>query len=194
MDNLHDYFYGKFPTDLRKLSFESANSAIRSIPGYEHLHFFGGRNWSQMESDLTTVSDPDKVNFIFSLFMMTVTDQCLYTSFSDVYPEWQKQTNFPKFGWAGFGPHNENPAIILDRPHTENTALAPKLEAEMSEFCKFMVAETNKCIAKLGIKDNKEYWRAFSAGFRPSNAESASFMLGKIITNIISETNRLGPN
>lgn len=79
--------------------------------------------------------------------MIVLTDQCLYARWQDVYPTWRKQTNFPKFGWSGFGPHNENPIKILWAPERENVIKVDAVLELLPEFVMFMTQEVKSFFA-----------------------------------------------
>ncbi len=104
--------------------------------------FFGGRHWKHVFGDLAKVPRQDFPHFILSLFMIVLTDQCLYTYQRDMYKLWREKTNYPKFGWSGFGPHNENPFMLLWIPEKEKIIDPDYLNKFMAEFVKFMVNET----------------------------------------------------
>jgi hypothetical protein len=74
--------------------------------------------------------------------MAVLTDQLLYTYFQDSYDSWRTRTNFPKFGWSGFGPHNENPFKILWAPERERVINDDEVLALVPEFVRFLVDET----------------------------------------------------
>jgi len=140
---MHDYFYGRFPSQLGLLTFRRPNDVVR-----EHLMrdpavvFFGGPDWDNVAADLSIVPEQDRSRFVLSLFMAVLTDQALYTYFRDSYDEWRERTNFPKFGWSGFGPHNENPFKILWAPERVSIVDNDELLALVPEFVRFLVEET----------------------------------------------------
>lgn len=103
--------------------------------------FFGGRDWERVADDLQGIPANDKPLFVLCLFMVVLTDQCLYTHFPDGYPRWRRQTGFPKFGWAGFGPHNENPLKILSAAEREGEIVAEEVIQIIPEFVAFMIEE-----------------------------------------------------
>jgi hypothetical protein len=140
---MHDYFYGRFPLQLARLTFRRPNDVVcEQIMRDPGVVFFGGPDWENVATDLGTVPETDRPRFILSLFMVVLTDQALYTYFRDAYEAWRRRTNFPKFGWSGFGPHNENPFKILWAPEREGIIDIHGLLALIPEFMRFFVGET----------------------------------------------------
>lgn len=104
--------------------------------------FFGGPDWENVAVDFANVPERDLFRFVLCLFMVVLTDQALYTYFRDSYDTWRRNTNFPKFGWSGFGPHNENPFKILWAPEREQAVNTEQVLALVPEFASFFVNET----------------------------------------------------
>ncbi len=141
---MRDYFYGRFPSQLGRLAFRRPNDVVRDhIMRDPAVVFFGGPDWENVAADLSTVPENDRPRFILSLWMVVLTDQALYTYFRDAYEAWRSRTNFPKFGWSGFGPHNENPFKILWAPEREGIIDTDALLALVPNFVRFFVDETS---------------------------------------------------
>jgi hypothetical protein len=108
------YFTEQFPHDWKKLQFVQPDSIV-----LEHMLkdptalFFGGPDWHNVSSDLARISSENRERFALCLFMSVITDQALHAHFPNCFPAWQIATRFPKFGWTGFGFHNENPVKIV---------------------------------------------------------------------------------
>jgi len=140
---MHEYFYGRFPSQLRHLEFRRPNDVVREhIMRDQAVVFFGGRDWENVATDLRLIPEEDRSLFILSLFMVVLTDQALYTHRHDLYDAWRLKTNFPKFGWSGFGPHNENPFKILWAPEREGIINTNEILALLPTFVRFFVDET----------------------------------------------------
>jgi hypothetical protein len=139
---MKDYFYNIFPRQLSLISFSRPSAIIQRMMEDERVIFFGGSDWSNVSNDLRRVPEPDRVLFIWCLFMVVLTDQALYTHFYEYYVDWRRITNFPKFGWAGFGPHNENPLKIVWAPERDGVIDADEMMALVPDFTKFFVDET----------------------------------------------------
>lgn len=140
---MRDYFYQRFPLQLARLEFRRPNDIVREhIMSDSAVVFFGGPDWENARSDLASVPEEDRSRFILSLFMVVVTDQALYTYFRGSYDTWRKCTNFPKFGWPGFGPHNENPFKILWAPEREAMINNTQIVDLIPEFVRFWVDDT----------------------------------------------------
>lgn len=140
---MHEYFYHTFPSQLTKLKFHHPSNIVREkIMRDSAVVFFGGPNWDSVRSDLAPIPDDDRSKFILSLFMIVLTDQALHTYHRDSYDAWRAQTNYPKFGWSGFGPHNENPFKILSAPEREQIVDVDQVLAIVPQFVRFLVEET----------------------------------------------------
>ena len=138
---MKSYFYDTFPGQLRQLEMQPANRVLRENID-PVLTFFGGRGWERVSEDLQHIPGEDRSRFVLSLFMIILTDQALYRYYPDSYTRWREQTAFPKFGWSGFGPHNENPMLILWAPERECVLSAGELIASLPEFVSFWTQET----------------------------------------------------
>jgi len=140
---MHEYFYQTFPSQLARLEFRRPNEVVReSIMRDPAVVFFGGPNWDHVQADMAPIPDDDRSKFILFLFMIVLTDQALYTYNRDSYDAWRAQTKYPKFGWSGFGPHNENPFKILWAPEREQTVDVDQVLAMVPQFVRFLVDET----------------------------------------------------
>lgn len=141
---MNRYFTESFPDDWRKLAFLEPNSIVR-----EHILkdptalVFGGPDWRNVSSDLGRISPERREPFVLCLFMAVVTDQALHAHFPDAFPTWQAATRFPKFGWSGFGIHNENPLKIVSAAEASGLLDMEVMQALIPEFvdlCKAQVA------------------------------------------------------
>lgn len=107
------YFKDEFPHHMRRLHFKHPNRIVSvDIMGEPGVLFFGGQDWRNVERDLQEIPGNYRPAFVFSLFVITLTDQCIHSHFKESYPRWRSLTNFPKFGWAGFGYHMLNLRIL----------------------------------------------------------------------------------
>ena len=146
---MRDYFYNTFPSRLRLLEFRRPNQIVREhIMRDDSVVFFGGRDWESVSDDLSQISEEDRPYFILSLFMVVLTDQCLYTYQPNSYRVWRQKTNFPKFGWSGFGPHNENPLKILWAPEREHAVIINDVLNLIPHFVTFMLEETRNFFSR----------------------------------------------
>lgn len=138
---MQGYFYGRFQSQLSSLEFKQPKKFERDFKGDDALIFFGGRDWANVGKDLLRIPTQDRARFVLSLFMIVLTDQCLYARWNDAYAVWRRKTSYPKFGWIGFGSNNENPLKILWAPERENMVSVDTVLALMPEFVKFMKQE-----------------------------------------------------
>ncbi|QDS88748.1 hypothetical protein EC9_29420 [Rosistilla ulvae] len=140
---MREYFYQTFPSQLARLEFLRPNNTVReNIMRDSAVVFFGGPNWDSVRADLAPIPDDDRSKFILSLFMIVITDQALHTYNRDSYDAWRAQTNYPKFGSSGFGPHNENPFKILWAPEREQIVDVDQVLAIVPQFVRFLIDET----------------------------------------------------
>jgi len=141
---MRDYFYTKFPWQLGKVKLQKPNEIVREMLEDENIVFFGGPEWEGISDDLSTVPRIDRSHFILSLLMVVLTDQCIYTYYKESYPTWRRRTNYPKFGWSGFGPHHENPFKVLWAAERE-MIIEPELVINLlPEFVTFYLDETKR--------------------------------------------------
>lgn len=160
--DINDYFYQKFPKELKKLNFAKPNKVVsEKIMNDASVMFFGGQNWKNANEDLSNISMNERPLFVLSLFLITLTDQCLFTYEPTLYEKWRNATNFPKFGWAGFGPHNENPFCILTEPEREGLVNQSMILDLMPEFVEFMSEQTElafkESLKQVNLKDYFNY-------------------------------------
>lgn len=139
---MREYFYNVFPGQLRSLDFQRPNRVLQEHLDRWTMFFGGGPEWERVRDDLTHVPDDDRPRFILALFMIVVTDQAIYTYYRDLYQRWRDRTAFPKFGWSGFGPHNENLMQILWTPERERAVEAEELIRLLPDFVSFWTQET----------------------------------------------------
>jgi len=173
---MNEYFYQEFPEHLKLVEFKRPNLIILEREQDSALNFFGGKDWGNVSEDLSYIPKSKRANFILSLFMVVLTDQCLFTCFSDSYPIWRKQTGFPKFGWSGFGPHNENPLKLLWAPEREKEVDNTEVIEDMPNFVDFMI-KTVKDFFNQNLSDVK-YTDFFDAIINDSAFE---FSEGEIV-------------
>jgi hypothetical protein len=140
---MHNYFYTTFPNQIRLLEIRRPNQVVlEHIMRDDSVIFFGGRDWKNVSDDLSQIPPEDRPHFILSLFMVVLTDQCLFTYQPDSYPLWRQKTSFPKFGWSGFGPHNENPFKVLWAPERDKVVKTDEVVKLIPQFVEFMLEET----------------------------------------------------
>jgi hypothetical protein len=140
---MHNYFYNRFPEQLRQLEFRQPNSIIRKVMQDEAVVFFGGRDWNSVVDDLYRIPSKDHPKFILCLFMIVVTDQYLYRYQTNIYQTWREETKYPKFGWCGLGPHHENPFKILCAPERDSVIDIDATIYLMPSFVEFLLLDTS---------------------------------------------------
>ncbi|WP_349606867.1 hypothetical protein [Cupriavidus sp. DF5525] len=159
--DMQEYFHNAFPRELARLTLRRPSGIVaREIMEDNHALFFGGEAWASVVTDLAGIPRGHRTNFVHSLFMITLTDQCLYTYRRDLYPKWRARTRFPKFGWSGFGPHHENPLYLLWAPERDGLIDTKEAVSRMPRFVAFLVAETQRYFESCGFDlDVRNYMR-----------------------------------
>ncbi len=176
---MREYFYQKFPIQLATIKLNRPSEIIRDFMHDESVVFFGGRDWCNVQADLDLIPVADRSKFVLSLFTIVLIDQTMFTHFRGSYDKWRTQTNYPKFGWSGLGPHNENPFKILWAPERDGLIDVDQTIALVDELLKFLVDDTS-----YGLTNNRpriefaEYFKIIR------NDDCYSFNLGRIIPEI----------
>ncbi len=170
---MRDYFYGKFPEQLRQLELRPVSTAGSQRVDPTNA-FFGGQHWQRVRRDMIWIPPDDKSYFIFSLFMIVLTDQAIYRHFPTSYAKWRAKTGFPKFGRSDFPPRNENPMHILWAPEREKVLPADEMTALLPDFVSFWTEETadlfHREYPEIPVKDyftrvrNDSAWRSANEG------------------------------
>ena len=173
---MNEYFYQEFPEHLKLIGFKRPNQTVLDVEQDISLIFFGGKDWENVSADLSCIPKNKRPQFILSLVMIALTDQCLFTYFSESYPKWRKQTGFPKFGWSGFGPHNENPLKLLWAPEREKEVDSVELIDEIPGFVIFFM-ESVETFFSQNLSD-VQYTEFFDAIINDSSFE---FSEGEIV-------------
>ena len=152
----------------------------------ESAVFFGGRDWESVAEDLSRIPAEDRPNFVFSLFMITLADQCIFTHNQDAYAAWGSQTKYPKFGWSGFGPHHQNPLKVLWAPERERLVDSDRVMELMPTFVEFFLTEVRGYFSKhLVTVDPDIFFQAIKGD------DAFSFEQGRIVQSFKEEFTRL---
>lgn len=142
---LNKYFKEQFPIDLKKLKFERPNSTILSNPALFKIDnntiYFGGPNWGNIINDTKDIAKENLEYFCISLFTITVIDLGMFTNINEYYDVFRKNTNYPKFGWIGFGPHYENPKKLLLIPEEKGLVDFSYLKDNFKEYFELLKLE-----------------------------------------------------
>ena len=148
------YFENEFPSDLQKINFQQPNSVLQGILRTGDTPFFGGEDWMYCRENLSSVPAKNRNYFILSIFMIVLTDQCLFSCHRNVYEQWRERTHFPKFGWVGFGIHNENPFKLLWIPEREKIVDIDDMELVMPEFVDFFKYKICTYLPEINVSPN----------------------------------------
>jgi hypothetical protein len=143
--SFNHYFYSQFNNHLNLLQYDFRARSIHPEMD-QATQFFGGFEWKNVRRDLTKIPEEYRSLFVLSLFMITVTDQAMFTYFRSHYQKWRERTAFPKFGWLGFGYHNENPMQILWAPEREQVIAPDQMIHLLPDFVAFWINETTRLL------------------------------------------------
>lgn len=164
MNKLDTYFKQSFPNQLRLLSFQKPNRVVKEqIMNESHVLFYGGKDWERVENDLGNIPENDRLAFVLCLFMITISDQNLYHYFKEAYSLWRKHTQFPKFGWSGFGPHLEDPMKILTVPEDIELIRVEDNDKLIKEFAELFYSQADMVADRYGIEvTSKEFFESMT--------------------------------
>ena len=164
-ENFHRQFMGLEKSELRNGNeFQARN---RDPQDY-NIQFFGGRNWEHAAEDLATIPPHQREIFVFCVFMTVITDQAIFTYYPQYYAKWRHVTQFPKFGWSGFGMHNENPYKLLWMPEKKRL-----IDPEVA--CDAMAEWVTQFIDLTHISFNYQYNTFDTATFFKNIMQDTSF-------------------
>jgi hypothetical protein len=134
MINLKKYYLNDFRKDLLKIQFERGNEITN--PGD---FFFDKTSWTDAIRKLQ--SNEQKACFIISMFITVASDQTMFTYFRSSYRNFRLLTRYPKFGWTGLGPHNENPLLLIKYPVEQSAIDFQEIEVKFAEAAKLFKDE-----------------------------------------------------
>lgn len=135
---LASYFKQDFPKHLSQLQFRPVNQVLKDLFHDPFLVLFGGRDWAHVQQDLAPIPRNQRAHFVYALLAIVLTDQCIQTYFKSAYPAWREATAYPKFGWSGFGLHNENPYKLVSVAESSGLVDRTALQALLPEFVEFL--------------------------------------------------------
>ena len=151
---LIEYRNQQFNADLNSMNFIIPNEVILNNPSDFDLDqntvFFGKQDWENLNIDIEHIEEENYKYFFLCLFTITIIDMTMFKYFNENYVAFREQTNYPKFGWCGFGPHYENPRKILDLP-SENSYLNLNV-TDIDEYYSFFVLELENSLYNHGIE------------------------------------------
>jgi hypothetical protein len=151
---LIEYRNQQFNADLNSMKFIIPNEVILNNPSDFDLDqntvFFGKQDWENLNIDIEHIEEENYKYFFLCLFTITIIDMTMFKYFNENYVAFREQTNYPKFGWCGFGPHYENPRKILDLP-SENSYLNLNV-TDIDEYYSFFVLELENSLYNHGIE------------------------------------------
>jgi hypothetical protein len=155
--NLLEYSEKQFLSDLKTI--------VYSTPSSYHLDenhrpyitldtkFFGGMNWADYESNLSKIEPSNKKYFCLCLFTTIATDLNFYTNFKEHYSSFQAITNYPKFGWIGFGVNFEKPYVLIDIPNQLGVDFDKIADLEIEEYVKHHLTISKSFLGEIKMKE-----------------------------------------
>jgi len=132
--NIKDYYLQQFRVDFKKVELQKASNICNT----DDLFFSREELQRVLKTDITAQNHP---YFIFSMFITIASDQIIYTYFPDNYSEFRNYTRYPKFGYCGLGPHNENPLMIVVDAVEKKIVPQETVEKLFSEAAELFIAE-----------------------------------------------------
>jgi hypothetical protein len=152
---IRTYLKNEFIKDLKKIDFQLPNDVIRSNPQSfrldENTIFFGGGDWNNIQKDLSVIHPERRAYFILCLFTIVVIDLTMFTYYKDYYSDFRAKTMYPKFGWAGFGPHFESPKKLLSIPESKKLVDFSPIKTEIQEYVDLFVEESEVFFQQLTL-------------------------------------------
>lgn len=133
MKTIKDYYNNDFRADIKRIDF---NDGSPTMQGY-----FKQESWLKAVESITDKTE--RVYFAFSMLITIATDQTMFTYFKGNYKQFETLTRYPKFGWHGLGPHNQNPFLLLLNPLEAGFLAETDITPVVDEFCTLFVDEIN---------------------------------------------------
>lgn len=142
---LLNYIKTQFIKDLQNLKFITK----------EGIRFFGGPEWENFEADTSKIDSKNVPYFCFCLYSMTCADQNMHSNFKFAYRNWVLKSQYPKFGWSGFGNHFEKPKFLLEIPEKHGVDFNLITDQDVQEFVEF---NFNVSLKQFGV-DTKTFFQ-----------------------------------
>lgn len=148
--SLLNYINTSFYSDQSSLPKQDCNEVVRATWQTDYLRYlnsgklFGGHSWSNYKKDIAHVAASNQAYFCVSLFMMVAADQNMHANFREQFEGWDETMKYPKFGWCGFGWHNENPRFLLSVPTEAGVDFSTITQDEIGEAVQFMHQQGNR--------------------------------------------------
>ena len=153
----------KFPTPGQALNFLRPHITPET-------RFFGGAEWENMENDLSQVKVENRKYFCICFFTMVCADENMYAHFRENYEAFNSLTNYPKFGWLGFGINFEKPCYLLTSP--KEIDFESISEIEIKDFIHYQFEISSRFLGNISTKDfftamiNDEHFNCENEVFR----------------------------
>jgi hypothetical protein len=127
---LKEYYFDDFGDDINNINFQHGGT-----PNPGDL-FFSENEWVG-----AVQNNNRKAYFICSMFVTVASDQTMYTYYKDHYNKFKDYTRYPKFGYCGLGPHNQNPLSLIGLPVDNGIIQSSAIENISEEAAKLFVDE-----------------------------------------------------
>ncbi len=133
-NDIRGYYLEEFRNDFKRISFVPGTNATN--PGDS---FFDAESWRRAVGLFD--DEQTKTWFIFSMFITVASDQIMFTYYPQDYRRFRDLTRYPKFGWCGLGPHNQNPLLLIQVPLQDHVVSDRYIEENSVSAAKLFVDE-----------------------------------------------------
>jgi len=131
---IRNYYLKTFRTDVEKIRFRLGSKVTNP-----NDFFFDREEWKRA---VRLMEDNNKkACFIFSMFITVASDQTMHAYYQNFYDDFRRLTRYPKFGWCGLGPHNENPLELIQYAIEDNAVDSNSIDSMSKEAAKLFVDE-----------------------------------------------------
>ncbi len=183
--NLRDYYLNVFRGDVEKIRFRRGSEVTNPSD-----FFFDREEWKnavQLMEDNET-----KAYFIFSMCITVAPDQTMYTYYQKHYGDFRRLTRYPKFGWCGLGPHNENPLLLIQYAIEDNAVDSNYIGRMSKDAAELFVDEIfDFFVNHMPEVDPKEFIENFVNDNNVATISSQSNLVKTFIDYIREYVNRL---
>jgi hypothetical protein len=188
---LAGYLCGSFVERLATLRTQRPNEIVlQKIMEDPDAVFFGGRDWERCWEDLFAVPDEERARFVLCLFVLVLLDQHTFTSYRPLHAAFRDRHHMPKFGWSGFGPHNENPFKLVVVPVREGLIRLDDLAAVAGEAMALLAEDVTAMLEGTGVPA-ADYFRRLYAdrGFAEFGGDPARDAVVAALDAVLAKRN-----
>ncbi|MBF0606731.1 MAG: hypothetical protein HQL61_04145 [Magnetococcales bacterium] len=129
--DLKTYYLSYFRKDIEKIKLLHGNRITNKDD-----FFFDRDSW--INAILKINSNEQITCFILSMFITVASDQTMFTYYKPLYGQFKLLTQYPKFGWCGLGPHNENPLLLIRYPIEKSLVEFKEIEKNLIQHQNYL--------------------------------------------------------